>query len=751
MGRHLGQTGTPHPETDNDAVGSGQAPQVAASGGSDRQTAEARSQVIRPASRPDASLSPRIGQTSPQPGQRRSATRLMTDRWRLIAVITILFASGLTAIVALIQRGAEEQDNEARQLAETQLGATLAATQRNIAAITLDYAWWDDAYQHLSKQYDAGWVTTNLTGATVIGPDKLIQGALVFDPAGHLAYGLWLGQSVDIGWLERVSGGLPQLLQQARSQEPGKPHAVSGLLVIDGKASLVAAAPLLPFSAETPPPPADRRAVLVFAKVLDPANLRGIGETLGVAGLQLVGGQPAETAAGSAEIPLIALDGSRVDTIRWLPPRPGRTILAKLVPQIVAIIAIMAILAGIAIWLMLSSQRRNRGYLDLIDAKNRHIEDNLQLWRLTIEAIEYGISVFDKDGRLLLHNQAWQRIWDLPDRFLGEGAPIAPTIDWTLTEGGFRLLPDPARPPDLRPQDGTGDHRWTYQKDERVIEVQRIAVAEIGGFISISRDLTQTLQHEEELVQAWEQAVLANRAKSEFLANISHELRTPLNAVIGFSEVLELEIFGPLANERYRSYVTDIKASGTHLLSLINDILDLSKIEAGKFALKIDQVECGEMMNAVARLIRTRAEAGGLHFTVHPLAAPIAVGCDERAVKQVLINLLSNAVKFTPAGGRVELECRPAEDGVAFVVRDTGIGISAEDIETALAPFGQIDSHLSRRFEGTGLGLPIVKGICELHGGSLHLESQVGRGTTVTAVILDQLAGPERLMVGSDI
>jgi signal transduction histidine kinase/sensor domain CHASE-containing protein len=751
MGRDLGQTSTPHLEASNDAGGSGHAPQADASSGTLPGDASLSvSGQDNAAAGPKSSLPPMTGQTL-QPNRPGPAKRLMTNRWRLIAIIAILLFLGVTAIVALIQRSAEEQDNEARRLAETQLGAALAATQRSIAATTLDYAWWDDAYQHLAQQYDAGWAATNLAGATVIGPDKLIQGALVFDPAGHLLYGLWLGQSVDIRWPDRISGGLQQLLQQARSQEPGKPHAVSGLLVIDGKASLVAAASLLPFSTETPPPPAEQRAVLVFAKVLDPANLRGIGETLGVSGLQLAGRQAVETAVGPAEIPLIALDGSRVDTIQWQPPRPGRTILIRLMPQIIAVVAIMALLAGIAVWLMLSSQRRNRGYLDLIEAKNRHIEDNLQLWRLTIEAIEYGISVFDKDGRLLLHNQAWQRIWDLPDRFLREGAPVAPTIDWALSEGGYSLLPDPTRPADLRPQDGIGGHRWTYRKDEQVIEVQRLPVAEIGGFISISRDLTQRLQHEEELVQAWEQAVLANRAKSEFLANISHELRTPLNAVIGFSEVLELEIFGPLANERYRAYISDIKASGTHLLSLINDILDLSKIEAGKFALKIDEVECSEMMNAVARLIRPRAEAGALHFTVHPLADPVAIGCDERAVKQVLINLLSNAIKFTPAGGRVELECRLAEDGVAFVVRDTGIGISAQDIETALAPFGQIDSHLSRRFEGTGLGLPIVKGICELHGGSLLLESVVGRGTTVTAVILDQLARPGYLQVGSDI
>jgi len=292
---------------------------------------------------------------------------------------------------------------------------------------------------------------------------------------------------------------------------------------------------------------------------------------------------------------------------------------------------------------------------------------------------------------------------------------------------------------------------WFSPADGRTIEVRRLAVPDIGGFISISRDMTQAKHYEQELVKAWEQAVLANRAKSEFLANVSHELRTPLNAIIGFSEVLEAEIFGPLANDRYRAYVTDIKASGSHLLSLINDILDLSKIEAGKFELRIEPIDCRDLMETVTRLIRPRAEIGNLDFTVEMPPAAVPVQADRRALKQILINLLSNAVKFTPAGGSVSLACRSLPEGIAFVVKDSGIGISSKDIETALAPFGQIDSHLARRYEGTGLGLPIVKGMCELHGGALVIESEVNHGTTVTATILDQTNRPTRSRSGIDI
>jgi signal transduction histidine kinase len=646
-----------------------------------------------------------------------------------------LFIVGLTAIITLMLQSADEQDGEARRLAEKQMGAALAAAQRNIGGTTLDYAWWDDAYHNLAVTYSADWAKDNLTGATIMGPDKLAQGALVFGPDNHLTYGFWLGQSVSAVLTERITGGLPQLLDQARRQDAAKPHAVTGQLLIGEKAGIVAAAPILPFSTTEPAPPPEQRSVLIFIKVLDPTNLAGIGAMMGTEGLSLSSSTPRET---DAVVGLIAVDGSRIGEIRWPPPQPGRTIIVKLAPQIGLIIAIMAILAGLAIWLMLNIQHRSQTYLTMIDAKNQRIENNLKLWRLTIEAIDYGVCVFDAEGRLLLRNDAYQRIWQMPAHLLHEGCSMVQLVEWILGDGDYRLLPDQTRAATARPHDSIANSHWVYQKDDRTIEVRRFAVPEIGGFISVSRDMTQSRHHEQELVQAWEQAVLANRAKSEFLANISHELRTPLNAIIGFSEVLEREIFGPLANDRYRSYVSDIKASGSHLLSLINDILDLSKIEAGKFDLRIELIDCATVMETVARLIRPRAEANQLTFTVHRLTEPIKLRVDERALKQVLINLLSNAIKFTHPGGHVDLSCRLVPGGASFIVRDTGIGISPKDIETALAPFGQIDSQLSRRFEGTGLGLPIVKGICELHGGSLTIDSEIDRGTTVTAVLMDQ-------------
>jgi len=232
---------------------------------------------------------------------------------------------------------------------------------------------------------------------------------------------------------------------------------------------------------------------------------------------------------------------------------------------------------------------------------------------------------------------------------------------------------------------------------------------------------------------ALEQAEYANRSKSEFLANVSHELRTPLNAVIGFSEILHQEMFGPIGKARYKEYARDIHASGVHLLSIINDILDLSKIEAGKFDLHESELDLSAVVAACVTLVRERAREGQLALRTELAAALPPLRADERAVKQILINLLSNAVKFTPAGGAVTVRARLDDAGNFLLsVTDTGIGIAEKDMAKAMAAFSQVDNSLTRKFAGTGLGLPLVRLLAGLHGGEMSLESKVGVGTTVT-------------------
>jgi signal transduction histidine kinase len=237
------------------------------------------------------------------------------------------------------------------------------------------------------------------------------------------------------------------------------------------------------------------------------------------------------------------------------------------------------------------------------------------------------------------------------------------------------------------------------------------------------------------LSEALEAAALANQAKSQFLATMSHELRTPLNAVIGFSEMLVAEIFGPLGHARYREYAGDIRASGAHLLSLINDILDLSRLDVGQTELEERDVDLRALLAETVRMVRGQAEAANLTLTHDCEAHLPTLYADNRRLRQVIINLLSNAIKFTPAGGRISVSAFRRGNELAIAVADTGIGMSKEDLPRALERFSQIDSELSRRYEGAGLGLPICKKLVELHGGRLEIESEPNVGTTATLVL----------------
>jgi signal transduction histidine kinase len=236
------------------------------------------------------------------------------------------------------------------------------------------------------------------------------------------------------------------------------------------------------------------------------------------------------------------------------------------------------------------------------------------------------------------------------------------------------------------------------------------------------------------LRHALEAADAAIKAKSAFLAAMSHELRTPLNAVIGFSEMLSLETFGSVG-DRNKEYLNDINGSGRHLLALINDILDIARIEAGHAELHEEVVDLKAMVHQTVAMLMPQAHAEHIHLVESIDDDVQTLYADERRLKQVLINLLGNAVKFTMEGGEVAITARRVAEGVAIAVSDTGIGIAEQDIPRVMSQFGQVDSSLARQYQGTGLGLPLAKQLTELHGGALVIQSVLGAGTTVTVTL----------------
>ena len=249
-------------------------------------------------------------------------------------------------------------------------------------------------------------------------------------------------------------------------------------------------------------------------------------------------------------------------------------------------------------------------------------------------------------------------------------------------------------------------------------------------------DVTLLKSREEELSRAMEQAQQASRAKTEFLANMSHELRTPLNAIIGFSEIMLGELFGPLGQPRYVEYARDVHNSGQHLLTIINALLDVAKIEAGQMELDERTTDVAALIGDCLPFVREKVATGHLVLGVDVPADLPALSLDPGRMRQVLLNLLSNAAKFTGPGGAIKISAaRSADGGVALAITDTGIGMNGDEILVALQPFRQVDNALSRRYEGTGLGLPLAQRLVELHGGKLEIESAPGQGTTVTVFL----------------
>jgi PAS domain S-box-containing protein len=253
-----------------------------------------------------------------------------------------------------------------------------------------------------------------------------------------------------------------------------------------------------------------------------------------------------------------------------------------------------------------------------------------------------------------------------------------------------------------------------------------------AGYRGTGRDISAEVEAAQELRVAKERAETASRVKSEFLANMSHELRTPLNAIIGFSELIRDQPFGKVGRQ-YIEYATDINSAGHHLLDVINDVLDLSKIEAGRYEIAEETVELGMLVRHCIGMVKLRAREGGVRIDNAVNGMRIALRGDGRALKQIVLNLLSNAVKFTPSGGVVSLRIEAAPDNVALVVADTGIGIAAEALQLLCQPFQQADASISRKFGGSGLGLAISRKLLALHGATLTIESAPGEGTVVRA------------------
>jgi signal transduction histidine kinase len=657
----------------------------------------------------------------------------------------MLFAIGVGAVFGLTTLGGIGLDREAAQTSQVEMSTQISGRTKDLESVARDYAWWDEAVENLSVRFSPDWAKANLGPQTVSASYPQVAGSLAIDGNNRVLYG-FIGRNEFVrGEGIAFAGGFTRLLDQARSRATDAPAPVHAMLRLGDVVYLAGAAAVTSFSqrSDAPEPGSESsaaRPVLVMLTALDAETLNAIGRSMRVEALKTAPG----IESGAVGQPLIGADGSTVAYLTWLPPRPGQHLIERLLVPIALVTLLLAALCVMALDQILRVRRAAESYADLVAAKNASLQRAANLLGVTIDSIDEGIVVLSKEGEIRHWNQTYERMWNFPPGILRVGLKLQDLIEWKLRQGGYEQVDDHdewcTEPPPVNRGAREPVRRRLYREPRgRLIESRRFEMPDGAGQIGVTRDLTEVKQREQALIEAREQAVIANRAKSEFLANVSHELRTPLNAVIGFSEVLEVELYGAIENPRYRSYIRDIRKSGLHLLSLINDILDFSKIEAGKLELRLELCDCSVIAEDAGRQVSHQAETQGLNFVTDLPPAPLTIQADGRAVFRALLNLLSNAVKFTPAGGTVTLRYRRnAESAIVFSVTDTGIGIAPADIEKALSPFGQIDSDMARRFRGTGLGLSIVKGICDLHGGTLDIDSMVGVGTTVTIMIPDQ-------------
>jgi two-component system, cell cycle sensor histidine kinase PleC len=382
--------------------------------------------------------------------------------------------------------------------------------------------------------------------------------------------------------------------------------------------------------------------------------------------------------------------------------------------------------------------------------------------RDAVETISEAFVLWDRENRLVMCNSKYQQFHGLPDDMVRPGSSYdeviasasEPIVSKRVAVAG--TYDDDSRTYEAQIEDG----RWLHINERRTRD---------GGYVSVGTDITvlkesqqrlaesegqlrasvaelrlsrrELEQQKQQLVDLAEKYALeknraeaANRAKSEFLANISHELRTPLNAVIGFSEVMQKALFGPLGHPKYQEYARDIYASGTYLLEVINDILDMSKIEAGRMSLDVGSVDVADIVADSMKVVSQAASERNISLDRHgPLH--LTLEADRRALKQVFLNLLSNAVKFTRDGGSVEVQLSRTRSHVKIAIKDTGIGIPEADIAKLGRPFEQVENQFSKSHQGSGLGLAISRALIELHGGSLRITSREGQGTTVTCLL----------------
>lgn len=652
--------------------------------------------------------------------QKKQVKNLYT---RLLVPFLGLFAFSIITISGLLYLSTRGQDRNAIETSIHLAEAALGTAQRELANITFETAYWDQAVDNLVTDFNLDWANSNL--GTYLKENYGVSSSYFVDEQGRVVFGAIEGQPVGVNPFERYSGGLDILIEQTLSGAPdGAPVPASGVLY-DGNIAYSATAARLTTYLEKDGVEVDQAtdAVIVFLKAINQGLLSDLADRHLLPNLRFQGmGGPEH----DPSLPLMTADGKQVGVLVWDPDLPG----AKILNQLLWGLAVVLI---IVIGFAYLFRNRAREVTAALNSTSLRLNQQSAILQTTLDSIDQGIAAFDAKARLIAWNEQCAEFFYNPPN-LRVGITRYELLLY-MAEIGAMGPGEPKEIADRREKEilaaGPDSSDSFTMLDGREISYTRFGLAD-GGQTIVYRDVTERLKYERQLNEAKEQAEAGNRAKSEFIAHVSHELRTPLNAVIGFSEMMTQRIFGPLGSDKYEEYANVINSAGRHLLDQINQVLDLSKIDAGKMTFEFEDVKIDEIAEYVENLLEPQLHSRSHDLTIDiPNAFPM-LHADKTMLTQVIMNLLSNAIKFTPENGQIQLRAELQNDCIVISVADNGIGIEADMVQHVIDPFVQIRSALTRSEQGTGLGLSIVASLVEHHGGQINLESEVDKGTKVT-------------------
>lgn len=654
-----------------------------------------------------------------QQGDRRCGTS------QIVVPILLLLAICMLVVVTALAISAIYYDMAEAGKSRRNMEEAFANAERALASTILDYAAWGEAVDHLVDRTDLEWADRNI--GVYLGAVHQITASIVMGHDGKVVYASVNGKSLpDPDKWGPIPPAMQRMAQQAHTTPPGRPTAITGVVSVNGGLFLTAVADIRREEGGMPRPDGK---VLVFMKTLDRpavlAMIRPLLEEVDILFMRPASGifrldMPLREALAPADAPPVAW-------LYWPAPMPAVGFLMKLSWFVVPL---LLLLLGGAFAVL---QRVQRNVLqDMVEVSS--------LQRLRTRAQVMADSVPDllcllRNGRVELINPAGCTLFAVASAADLQGRSFVDLVAPVGRVAFQRLL----HPETTLAGDGTQWHHLELLNQQGAtipVELCLRPITKMGDdeMILFARDRRVELARRAQVHAAEARAVVADRAKVHFLANISHELRTPLNAIIGFSAILRDELLGHLGAPQYRDYAVDIHDGGVYLLRLVNDLLDIARLDAGELELREGWVDVGSLLDRVERLTAQKAADRGVRLMIGATQSGLRVLGDEVRLKQTLVNLIGNAITFTEGPGEVQVTAglEPGSGDIIFQVADKGIGMSVEAMRLAVEPFAQVDTGLARRQAGAGLGLPLAKGYTEAHGGSLTLQSSPGRGTTVT-------------------